>query len=246
MRRGRSPRRARSQLPHPQFHCGTPPPAAEPRMRTFIDAAGMRRGANSGDGGAATASSIRPWCGLFAHAGSVRPASPRTANAWHRQPPKSISRRSHVRHGSGIHAVPRYATNDSDDSQMSRSARSRTLSKRQRRDGGSRRTREHRTVRRDRHKRVAPAVHARFRKFLEVVGEYVDDLHLPAQAFPRFRDDGLTVADLLARRHQPGAILVRPSVKLRVGQLQAAHAEPFGQRDRRFDFDRGLHDAARS
>ena len=206
----------------------------------------MRRGANSGDGGAATASSIRAWCGLFAHAGSVRPASPRTANAWQRQPPKSISRRSHVRHGS---RHPRgSAIRDERIGRFPNVAQRAVADvvEAQRRDGGRRRAREHRTVRRDRHERVAPAVHARFRKFLEVIGEYVDDLHRSAQAFPRFRDDGLTVANLLARRHQPGAILVRPSVKLRVGQLQAAYAEPFGQARSSLRFDRGLHDAARS
>ena len=39
------------------------------------------------------------------------PASPRIASAWQRQPPKSISRSSQDRHGSGIQSVPRNAWN---------------------------------------------------------------------------------------------------------------------------------------
>src|SRR5262249_13352009 len=41
-------------------------------------------------------------------AGSVLPASPVSAKAWQRQPPKSISRNSHDLQGSGIQDVPRY------------------------------------------------------------------------------------------------------------------------------------------
>jgi hypothetical protein len=35
MRAGAVPARADSQLTQRQFHCGTPPPAAEPRTRTI-------------------------------------------------------------------------------------------------------------------------------------------------------------------------------------------------------------------
>src|SRR6267143_6286076 len=41
-------------------------------------------------------------------AGSVLPASPVSANAWQRQPPKSTSLNSQLLHGSGIQPVPRY------------------------------------------------------------------------------------------------------------------------------------------
>src|SRR6266851_3299121 len=40
-------------------------------------------------------------------AGSVLPALPVSAKAWQRQPPKSISLNSQLRHGSGIQPVPR-------------------------------------------------------------------------------------------------------------------------------------------
>jgi hypothetical protein len=33
---GREADRTATQIGHPQFHCGTPPPAAEPRMRIRI------------------------------------------------------------------------------------------------------------------------------------------------------------------------------------------------------------------
>src|SRR4030088_550929 len=40
-------------------------------------------------------------------AGSVLPASPVSAKAWQRQPPKSTSLNSQLLHGSGIQPVPR-------------------------------------------------------------------------------------------------------------------------------------------
>ena len=40
-------------------------------------------------------------------AGSVLPASPVSAKAWQRQPPKSTSWNSQLLHGSGIQPVPR-------------------------------------------------------------------------------------------------------------------------------------------
>ena len=55
-------------------------------------------------------------------------ASPVIANAWQRQPPKSISRKAQERHGSFIQSVPRKALKASEFSQMSSSGRSRTLS----------------------------------------------------------------------------------------------------------------------
>src|SRR5579871_775567 len=46
--------------------------------------------------------------GDSAQAGSVLPASPDSAKAWQRHPPKSISRNSQDLHGSFIQVVPRY------------------------------------------------------------------------------------------------------------------------------------------
>src|SRR6516164_4427536 len=46
--------------------------------------------------------------GDSAQAGSVLAASPVSAKAWQRQPPKSISRNSQLLHGSFIQPVPRY------------------------------------------------------------------------------------------------------------------------------------------
>ena len=40
-------------------------------------------------------------------AGSVLPASPVSAKAWQRQPPKSTSLKAQLWHGSGIQPVPR-------------------------------------------------------------------------------------------------------------------------------------------
>ena len=63
-------------------------------------------------------------------AGSVFAGSPVSRAAWHRQPPKSISRRSQLRQGSGIHAVPRNRLNASDVLQIAARGRSRTFSNR--------------------------------------------------------------------------------------------------------------------
>ena len=51
-------------------------------------------------GGCSASASMRAWWGERSQAGSVAAASPRTASAWQRQPPKSISRRSQDRQGS--------------------------------------------------------------------------------------------------------------------------------------------------
>ena len=54
--------------------------------------------------------------------------SPVRANAWQRQPPQSISRRSQLRHGSGIQSVPRNRLKALECSQIQASGRSVTLS----------------------------------------------------------------------------------------------------------------------
>src|SRR2546427_441723 len=61
-------------------------------------------------------------------AGSVTEALPVNKAAWQRQPPKSISRNSQLRHGSGIHSVPRKRLNDSESVQIHRSGFCRTFS----------------------------------------------------------------------------------------------------------------------
>src|SRR5262249_34541777 len=61
--------------------------------------------------------------------GSALAASPVSAKAWQRQPPKSTSRRSQLRQGSRIHEVPRKALKACELFQISASGRSRTLSK---------------------------------------------------------------------------------------------------------------------
>ena len=48
------------------------------------------------------------------HTGSVAAASCASRNAWHRQPPKSWSRRSQLRQSSGIQSTPRYFWNAAD------------------------------------------------------------------------------------------------------------------------------------
>ena len=55
-----------------------------------------------------------------------RAASPVSAKAWQRQPPKSCSRRGQLAHGSCIQAVPRKALKAGEFAQMSASECSRT------------------------------------------------------------------------------------------------------------------------
>ena len=50
--------------------------------------------------------------------GSVSAASPVTAKAWQRQPPRSSSLRGQLAHGSFIQPKPRYFSSASDDSQI--------------------------------------------------------------------------------------------------------------------------------
>ena len=59
----------------------------------------------------------------------MRAASPVSWNAWQRHPPKSSSRRSQVRHGSGIQSVPRNAVITGDSAQIRSSGSSRTLAR---------------------------------------------------------------------------------------------------------------------
>src|SRR5215213_6155326 len=59
--------------------------------------------------------------------GSVLPASPVSAKAWQRQPPKSMVLRGQETQGSRIQSVSRNAANAGERSQMARSGYSRTL-----------------------------------------------------------------------------------------------------------------------
>ncbi len=59
----------------------------------------------------------------------MRPASPVRAKAWQRQPPKSSSRRSQLRQGSGIQSVPRNAVITGESSQIRSSGSARTLAR---------------------------------------------------------------------------------------------------------------------
>ena len=150
-------------------------------------AAGMRRGANSGEGAAATASSHHAVMrtlrtGRIGETG-IAEHGERLAAAAAEVDLAPVARPARFRHprraAIGVERFGRFP----DLAQRSVAH----VLERQRRDGGSRRTWEHRAVRRDRHERVAPAVHARFRKFLEVVRKDVDDFHLLAsvRALPR-------------------------------------------------------------
>src|SRR5262249_41563566 len=80
----------------------------------------------------AASSATRAWSGARWHTGSVAAASPVSAKAWQRQPPKSTSRRGQLAHGSFIHAVPRKALKAGEFAQISASACSRTFQKRDR------------------------------------------------------------------------------------------------------------------
>ncbi len=72
-----------------------------------------RRNCDRGNGPGAAAASrsaclkICSCIGDSVQAGSVLPASPVSAKAWQRQPPKSTSLNSQLLHGSGIQPVPR-------------------------------------------------------------------------------------------------------------------------------------------
>src|SRR3954451_20018798 len=61
---------------------------------------------------------IRSCIGESVQAGSVLPASPVSAKAWQRQPPKSTSLNSQLLHGSRIQPVPRYRLNASEFCQI--------------------------------------------------------------------------------------------------------------------------------
>ena len=91
-------------------------------------AAAARRGRHGRCSARARTSRTMSWRGDSAQAGSVAPASPASANAWQRQPPKSTCRSSQVRHGAGIQSSPRNARSAGESLQMSASGRSRTFS----------------------------------------------------------------------------------------------------------------------
>src|SRR4029077_5957815 len=74
-----------------------------------------------------TASTIARF-GENSQTGSVFAAFPVNNAAWQRQPPKSISLCGQLRHGYGIHSVPRDGFTLSDPRQRHSSARARTFS----------------------------------------------------------------------------------------------------------------------
>src|SRR5690606_21985096 len=100
-----------------------PPAAHFPNLA----AAEKRRYCKSSERGAVTANLRAALWVESSQAGSAFAASPVQANAWHRQPAKSISLRGQERHGSFIHAVPRKAVKAGDSSQISRSEASFTF-----------------------------------------------------------------------------------------------------------------------
>src|SRR4051812_38537237 len=71
----------------------------------------------------------RLFLGDNVHTGSALRASPVSANAWHRQPPKSTLLRGQEAHGSRIQSMPRKIVKAGERSQISRSGRSRTVQK---------------------------------------------------------------------------------------------------------------------
>src|SRR5262249_8941750 len=76
---------------------------------------------------AAASSATRAWWGARWHTGSVALASPVSAKAWQRQPPKSRSRRGQLAHGSFIHALPRKAVKAGEVAPMAATESSRTV-----------------------------------------------------------------------------------------------------------------------
>ena len=141
------------------------------------------------------------------HAGSVFAASPVKAMAWQRQPPKSISARGQLRHGSFIQLVPRYFWKACPLSQMSARRFSLTLSNsRPGIDFGSV-ARQHAALRRYVHDTAAPAAHARLRRLCVVVRNDEVEHQDALETLFRFLDDLGALQDLGARRHQAGSVL---------------------------------------
>ena len=122
-------------------------------------------------------------------------ASPVKRNAWHRQPPKSISRRSHDRHGSGIHDVPRKRLNASEFFPDRAERPIADVFKAKRRDLAGRRARQHIADRVNSELAAAPAVHARLRAIAEVVGDDMNDFDPPPQPVGRLCDDRRRLGD---------------------------------------------------
>ena len=128
-------------------------------------------------------------CGESVQTGSVAWSSPVSSAAWQRQPPKSISRCGHSRHGSGIHSVPRKRLKPADSFQIEASDCSPHVFELEAGNAGRVRAGEHVADRIDRQVAPAPALHARLGPRLVVIGQHVDDLHLArrAAAWPRRR-----------------------------------------------------------
>ena len=118
--------------------------------------------------------------GVSVQTGSGLVASPVSANAWHRQPPKSIAFRGQVRQGSCIQASPRNAWKAGDSSQIQRSGAIPNAVEAQRRDVCRAVTGQRPAVRHHHQVVSAPPAVARLRIRLVVIGQHVQDLHAPA------------------------------------------------------------------
>ena len=136
--------------------------------------------------------------------------SPVKAIAWQRQPPKSISARGQLRHGSFIQLVPRYFWNAWPLSQMSASRLSLDVVELEARHRLGCMAGQHAALRRDVHDAAAPAAHAGLRRLGVVVRNDEVEHHDALEALFRFLDDLGALQDLSARRHQAGAVLQAP------------------------------------
>ncbi len=83
--------------------------------------------------------------------------------------------------------------------------------------------------RRDIDPRPSPAAHTGFRVGRVVVGADIIDDDNAFEALAGLFDKGVRLQKLLAGRHECGAVLVRPAMKLHRGDLDAAGAKPDGE-----------------
>ena len=154
-----------------------------------------------------------------AQAGSVFVGSPVSSAAWHRQPPKSISRSAaaaRLGHPGGaseaverLRLVPDHGQGPVAD-----------VLEPQARDRPGGRTGQDVPHGVDRQVAAAPAVEAGLGPVGEVVGQDVDDLHPAAEAVGGLGGDLFGLADLLHTREQRGAVREGPAVILGIGQFQ--------------------------
>ena len=197
---------------------------ARPRARR-CRAAGRRTRAARPPASRTAVATSSSWCGESEQAGSVASARPVIANAWQRQPPKSVNRRGQLRQGSCIQSVPRNALNAAPRYQISASGRSLTLSKRERRDAFRGVAGQDLARRRDVQVLPRPAAHAGLGIARVVVGHHVVDHEHALEPLARRLDQRDRALGLLAGRHQRRAVGERPAVVLDVGDLEAPGAE---------------------